>query len=369
MKKKGKKTFRNILIILIAILLVGVTFFIGNKDKSKLEIKSWNNIYNENNINMYYSESSNAKIKALDDVYQVNKLTATEDSELNKVLKVVDIVNSIVEFDDVSTSKRINAFDILQEKAGQKKVSQRDMAIITRDLISTMDIKARVGEFKKTKRSSDEGVSYYIVEYWSNDYEKWVMVDFRDRGYVEKKGIPSSAIEIVKTLDKSMTYVGKTQSSEYLKSLKKTLDIYTVNIDNTTEMEKSNSYISFVKDTKNIKIKLKNRHLPPTVFTENEGLFNENPKNKEIGVDEKGYIILMKKENSKEESAVKSESYIVGGFKGGKIMNCYYLRENNSEFKEVEKYSEFQLVNGSNLLELSIDGENVISSIEIEYKE
>ena len=67
MKKKGKvlKT-----IIVLTVLIIGVIFFISNRNKPKLEIKAWNNIYNENNINMYYGESKDAKIKALDDVYK-----------------------------------------------------------------------------------------------------------------------------------------------------------------------------------------------------------------------------------------------------------------------------------------------------------
>lgn len=363
MEKKGKVLKTT---ILLTVLIVGVLFFIRNRNKPKLEIKAWNNIYNENNINMYYGESEDVKIKALDDVYMVNELVSTEEDEVNKVLKVVDIVNRVVEFDDVSNSKGINAFDILQEKAQLKKVAQRDMAIITRDLLLTIDIKARVGKFEKLNKDSNEDISYYLVEYWSEEHSKWVMIDFRDRGYVEEEGIPCSAIEILTKLDKSMVYVGKKKSKEYIKNLEKVLDTYTVNIDNSINMKKSNSCIRYIKDKKYIK--LNNKQLTPTVFTENEELFKRNPRDTEIGVDEKAYIILMKKETNKEDNEVKSENYIIGGFKDGKIIDKYYIRKNNGEFIEVKKYSELELLNGSNILELSIDGENIISSIEIEYE-
>lgn len=361
--KKKKGFLKNI--ILIILIIGGILFFVRNTEKSKLEIKEWNNIYNENNINIYYGESETAKIKALDDVYRVKEIVGTEEKELDKVLKVVDIVNSIVEFDDVLNSKKLNAFDILEEKSTLKKVSQRDMAIITRDLLLTMDVKARVGKFNEVKKNSNEGGSYYIIEYWSDEYNKWVMIDFRDKGYMEKDGVLCSAIEIISSLDKSIRYVGKTESREYIKEFKKLLNTYTINIDNSTKMEKSNSYITYVKDKKYINIKLKDKHIPPTVFTENEELFNRSPLDTEIGVDERAYIILMKKEDNE----VKSEDYIVGGFKDGKIMDEYYIRENNSDFKEVTKYTEFKLINGNNILELSIDGENTVSSIEIEYIE
>ena len=366
MKKKNAGLKKFIVVILI---IVGFLFLIKGGEKSKLEVKAWNNIYNENNINMYYGDTENPKIKALSNVYRVKEMVNGEESQLDKVLKVVDIVNSIVEFDDVANSKNINAFDILEEKAGLKKVSQRDMGIITRDLILTLDIKARVGEFKKIKNGLSEGASYYVVEYWSEEYNKWVMIDFRDKGYIEKDEMPYSAIEVITTLDSSSKYVGKTDSKKYLKELKRKLDTYTLSIDNSTAMEKSNSYITYVKDKKDINIKLNDKHIPPTVFTENIELFNRSAIDSKIGIDEKAYIILMKKENNNEDEKVKYESYILGGFKDGKILDNYYIRENNGEFREVNKYSEAKLVNGINFIELSLDGMNTISSIEIDYKE
>lgn len=365
--KKNKNGFKNI--ILIVIIIGAFIFLVGKKEKSKLEVKSWNNVYNENNINMYYGDAVNTKIKALNDVYRVKEIVKEEEKEIDEVLKVVDIVNNIVEFDDVGNSKNINGFDILEEKAGLKKVSQRDMGIITRDLLLTIGIKARVGEFNKIKNKFSEGESYYVVEYWSNEYEKWIMIDFMDRGYIEKEGVPSSAIEVITSLDKTSKYSGKKDSKKYLKDFEKKLDTYTVAIDNSTTMEKSNSYITYVKDTKYIDLKLNDKHIPPTVFTENVDLFNRKLANNKIGVDEKAYIILMKKETNQEGGQVKSEQYIVGGFKDGKISDMYYIRENSGEFKVVNKYLELKLINGINKIELSLDGKNVISSIEIDYNE
>lgn len=360
MKKKGLVLKRLILIILLMGIFI---FFISSRDKATFEIKVWNNIYNENNISMYYGESENPKVKALNDVYRVKELVETENEEMDKVLKVVDIVNRIVEFDDVPNSKKINAFDILEEKARLKKVSQRDMAIITRDLLLTINIKARAGEFKKINNRNGRVLSYYIVEYWSEKYNKWIMIDFRDRGYIEKEGVPSSAIEVITELDKSSIYVGKKESTEYIKDIKGVLDTYMVNIDNSMNMEKSNSYIYYVKDRKYINIKLDDKYLPPTVFTENKELFNRNPDDNEIGIDENAYIILMKKESTE----VESEEYIIGAFKDGKIMDKYFIRDSDEAFREVKKYSEIKLVNGNNKIELSMDGENTISFIEVEY--
>ena len=355
------------ILIVTAIIIIGGVLYKINKESYKVEIKEWNNIYNENNIKFFYGESSDPKIKQLSEVYKTKELVASEETELNKVLKIVDIVNSIVEFDDVLISKKTNAFDILQEKAEHKKVSQRDMSIITRDLLLSTDIKARSGEFKGLNKNTAEGESYYVVEYWSEEYNKWVMLDFKDRGYIEKNNIPCSAIEIISSFDKEMKYIGKKNSKDYIKDLKKILDTYTINIDNSIGMEKSNSYIEFVKDKKYINIKFNNKYLPPTVFTENEGLFNKSPNESEIGTDENSYIILMKKENNKVDSESNAESFIVGGFKNGRIINSYYIRQNDSELKKVEKYEDIELIDGENIIEISEDGSNILSYINIKY--
>ncbi|MGL5353603.1 MAG: hypothetical protein ACRDA5_09800, partial [Clostridium sp.] len=64
-----------------------------------------------------------------------------------------------------------------------------------------------------------------------------------------------------------------------------------------------------------------------------------------------------------------TQKYIVGGFKDGRIMDKYFIKHNNGEFVNVKKYYELQLVSGSNTVELSLDGKNILSSIEIEYND
>lgn len=87
--KKKKGGLKNIILLLV---IVGAfIFLIGKKEKAKLEVKSWNNVYNENNINMYYGDATNSKIKALNDVFGVKDLVKEEENEIDKVLKVVDI--------------------------------------------------------------------------------------------------------------------------------------------------------------------------------------------------------------------------------------------------------------------------------------
>ena len=90
---------------------------------------------------------------------------------------------------------------------------------------------------------------------------------------------------------------------------------------------------------------------------------NKNPIEEIKSEDEKAYIVLMKKQeyNNKESN----ESFILGAFKDGKILDEYYIRENNGEFIKVK---DVKLTEGSNIIELSLNGADVTSKIEVSFK-
>ena len=95
---------------------------------------------------------------------------------------------------------------------------------------------------------------------------------------------------------------------------------------------------------------------------------NKNPIENIIKDDEKAYIVIMKKQEKSEEINEKEKSFIIGGFKNGKILDEYYISENNGEFINVSKYKDIVISEGNNNIKLSLNGTDVISSIEIKFK-
>ena len=365
------KKFKNIIIGAIVIcIIVGISIFISLQNgKNKFNIVEWDNLYNEKNIAFHFSESKNPKIKELNDRYKIKEATSKEDTTIKKVLKAVEYVNNIVTFDDVPNSQGINAYDIIQEKGNSKKTSARDMAIITRDFLKCLDLDARVGEFRKSTGNIKKQSNYYVVEYWSKSDNKWIMVDFIDYGYFENQGFLCSATELLGNDIRMLKYTGKSSQKDYMYKLKKSLESYTVAIDNTVEMKKSNSYITYIKGTDSITLDFKGTYLKPTIYTEELELINKNPIDNIKEEDKKAYIILMKKDDKNETEESKEKALIVGAFKNGSIMNEYYIKENNGDYKLIKKYSDIVLKPGENTIELSIDGKNTVSKIVIDYKE
>lgn len=361
----SKKILRGIMlvaIIVICAILYSKTF----KSKKSLEVVSWENFYNENNIEFFYedSESLNKSLvaKNLNGTYKISELIENEGTEIQKVLKVTEILNTIVEYDDVSETSAVNGFDILKEKGTSKKVSGRDMAIIERDLLQSIGFISRVGEFRKEDSEVESVPSYYVVEYWSNESNSWVMIDFRNSGYFEKDGVKLSALQVMDSNLKDLNYVGNEVEKSYIKKMKKFMSSYTIAIDNTFNMKKSNTYITYTPNEKNLNLKRGANYISATIYTTSQDMFNYAPGIKAEAKDSKAYLLIMKKPNkNKEENPV----FIATAFKDGSVEKESHIKINGEDFPVINMYKEFELVKGMNTIELIGENSEVISKIEI----
>ncbi len=364
---KGTKKIIKIILVLL-IITIGFLYIYKNKYKEGLTVTSWENIYNENNIQFFYSDEDDKKVSILKQTNNVEEKIGNEKDNLKKAISVITILNEVITFDDIQSTNRINGFDILKDKAETKKASARDLGIVYRDVLQSLGYTARLGEFKRLNTSFNKEKSYYVVEYWSKEYNKWIMIDFIDKGYFDNNSFPCSAMELLNMDIRNLNYTGNSDRSDYIPMLKKVLYTYTISIDNTSDMSKSNSYITYVKDKNDISLKFKGSSLPPTIFTENKDLMNKNPIEDVNSQDEKAYIILMKKQENSSGNEENKEAYIIGAFKDGKILDEYYIRENNGEFTKVKNYKDINLIEGSNSIELSLNGADIISKIEVNFK-
>lgn len=365
MKANKIKIYFGVFLLAIAIGLTILNVF----NTKGINIKSWDNYYNENNIIFFYDEMPDEKLNKLNETYKVKEHIDGETSEIEKVLKIVDIVNTIVEADDVKESGFRNGYDILLQKTVSKKASNKDMAIITRDLLSSVGIKSRIGVFRGKNAQFDRKSEYYIVEYWSNQYTKWIVVDFLDKGYFLEGDNKLSAIEVLTKGLKNISYLGESSQRDYKNKLNKYMASYSLAIENSSYQIRSNCYVTYLKNKDALIIKYKDTFAPPTVFTEEIKLFEKSPFDKAVGSDEKAYILLSgltskpSDENSKDEKALK---FLVAGFKDDKVISSYYLNINGAGYEEIKEYKEIELEKGTTKIELSLDGQTTLSSVVIE---
>ena len=351
-----------LMIIIVAVVLGGLGYGIYDsvKPKEKYEIKLWNNIYNGDSIALFYEEESDLRIEMLRALYNLDKIDKGDD-EINYILKVSEVASKVVTLDNVDDTKALNGYDIIRLIGEKRIVSAKDMAIIVRDFITSVGYDARIGEIRCSKKDEDKYDIYYIVEYYSNKYNKWIAVDIVDGGYFTFENTPCSGVELVEKGVSQLKYIGKVSSEEYFSDKKDLFKSYTIMIDNTVDRVKSNSVITYITSKNEITLTYGDKALMPTIYTENRELFTKAPNAEGEVEDDKAYIILMK---SEEEGI---ERFVVGGFKNGKIMDEYYVGRSNGTFEKVNEYFELELIKGKNMISISCDGVNEDARIEITY--
>ena len=351
-----------LMIIIVAVVLGGLGYGIYDsvKPKEKYEIKLWNNIYNGDSIALFYEEESDLRIEMLRALYNLDKIDKGDD-EINYILRVSEVASKVVTLDNVDDTKALNGYDIIRLIGEKRIVSAKDMAIIVRDFITSVGYDARIGEIRCSKKDEDKYDIYYIVEYYSNKYNKWIAVDIVDGGYFTFENTPCSGVELVEKGISQLKYIGKVSSEEYFSDKKDLFKSYTIMIDNTVDRVKSNSVITYITSKNEITLTYGDKALMPTIYTENRELFTKAPNAEGEVEDDKAYIILMK---SEEEGV---ERFVVGGFKNGKIMDEYYVGRSNGTFEKVNEYFELELIKGKNMISISCDGVNEDARIEITY--
>lgn len=349
-------------IIIVAALLGGLGYAIYDliKPKEKYEIKLWDNIYNGDSIALFYEEGKDLRIEMLRAIYNLDKI-AKEDDEIKYILKIVEAAGEVVTLGDVNDTKALNGYDIIRLTGEKKTVSEKDMSIIIRDFITSAGYNARIGEIRCSKKDEDKYDRYYIVEYYSDKYNKWIAIDIVDGGYFTFENTPCSGVELVERKKTELKYIGNISSEEYFSNKKNLFKSYTIMIDNTVDRIKSNSVITYITSKEDIALTYGDETLMPTIYTENTALFTQSPEVELVTKDDKAYIILMK---SEEEDV---ERFVVGGFKDGSIMDEYYVGRNDGSFEKVNEYFEVELIKGENMISISCDGINEDARIEIIY--
>lgn len=373
----GKK-IRKICLVL-AVFGLAIIYFNSYENEKGIRIEEWNNLYEDDSLNISYEKlrnkvKINEKLSKLDETYKINEICGGEKDEIAKILKTVEILKTIVEVDDIKETKFLNGYDILKnKKEDSKKLSDKDVAIIERDLILTLGFESRIGILRKEDSQFKKDAEYYVIEYWSPKYNKWVMIDYKMKGYLAYEEEPIGALEAIEEDITKFHFYGNVKSKDYRKKINQYRASYTMPIDNTVNGVYSNSFITYVKNKKNIDLLAEREYLPPTIFTTNKTIYEKSPWMGKSKEDKKSYIILMKKTLDEEDKNLKGEElekeenkFILGSFKNANMVKEYFYKVNDGEFIKVEdRYVEIYLEKGKNTIQISEDGKNMTSSIKI----
>lgn len=371
--KKPKKIFKVFKVLLLIAIIggLGFAYFKYFGFNRGIRITQWNNKYNENNITFFYEDtisdgdlskkSQIAGIQNLENLYKIKSQIPSGKSEIEIALEAANVLHNIADYGDVEETTKNISYEIVKEMGGRKKLSARDMAILQRDILIDIGVKARVGEFKKENPQFQKKPSYYVIEFWSVKYNKWIMLDCEDVGYFERDNVPQSVMEIIEANKADLTYIGKSAQVAHKDMIKSFLSSYTVAMDNTLAQNNSKIYLTYCSSKKDLDLKKGNQYIGTTIFTDNRLLFEKPPTDVIKGTDYKSYILLTKKA----EDSSDGYSYTVTAYKDGTELSEFFLTVNEDPMEKVFGSKEIAIAKGTTKIDLLVDGQKVDSSVTI----
>lgn len=363
---------RFIIFFVIIIAIFGITFGIRAKEnKNKgLFVTQWKNIYQGHNIKFYYDDPESQYMKDLVSKHKLNDVVKGEKDDLNKALKLKDWLNDTLEFNKGSVSGKENAAEILEALKDSKKASDKDFAITYTEVSRALGLYSRMGEFRaKDSQFSQKDFSLYVCEIWSKEHNKWIMLDVANNCYMEDKGTPLSALEVLNKGIQNVKIVGIDKPKKYISNMQKYLYSYSMPIaNNMGDIKKSNTYITYIPEKDIPEIKVSSGYIPPTIFVNKGDLFNISPEKeyKDDQSDKEPTLVFLKKDLKKDKDG--NLTFVVGASKNSVMLKEYYIGINGGELSKIDKYFDLDIKPGKNTVVLSEDGKNITNEVVIEYK-
>jgi len=360
--RKRKNAGLGILVIVLSIIGFWMLSQRDGESSYTTKIEKWDNLYSGDNIKFYYIDDSVAKIATLKGKYKVDTLVDENSSEIMKCIDTNKWLHEKGEITLSDTDTNRDAEELLSILISEKKVSQKEYNTILQELLSSIGIKVRIGEYRL-----DE--NYSVLEVWDSNFNKWIMFDAVTGGYFKKGDEPLSAIQLLNE-DLSQLKVSsdedRTLEKKSIKSLNKYLGTYSIRVDNSKyEGSIINSYITYIKDIKDAQLESSQGYIPPTIFVDNKSLFSISPYEEYVNdkSDEIPTIIFAKK-NIKDDDKNYTK-FTLGAFMNSVMMEEFYVRINQGEFIKVDTYHNLSIEKGVTTIEISLDGVNPLRQIVI----
>lgn len=333
-----------------------------------VKVTKWDNVYEGNNIHFYFMNKDNPNLVNLKNKYGFDDIAKEGANDLEKTLAIIKWLNRRAEVKPSAMESKKSVDEMLMVLESNKVISLQDYNNIIEEALTSVGIIVRVGEFRvsNNEKANDEN-SYSVLEVWSKAHGKWVMVDGTIESYLTKDTIPLSAVEMIKADLNNVVLENVKDAKKYFKYISKFLNTYSIKINNNkAEQLKSNSYITFSKDSADIQIETLKGYIPPTIFVTEDNVFNLNPeivyRNDES---DKIPTIILAKRNVKDDTEDYTK-FTVGAFINSYMVEDYYISINGQEYTPVKTYYDLSIPKGKTTVSISIDGKTTIRTIDLE---
>lgn len=184
------------------VLVIGLLSLIGQLsskiDDTKYSIvQTGNPVFHENELFLSHEDLRSPRFGELIERYKLKRVVRGETDEFRRILLLRNwIKRSIAIENDNPTETKGDAFGILDAALEGGGFHCGHFMVVQNAVLNAFGYVTRCLGVGAGGTAERPGGHHGVNEVWSNDYQKWVLVDAKYDTHFEKEGIPLSALEV-----------------------------------------------------------------------------------------------------------------------------------------------------------------------------
>lgn len=187
----------RLIVLLLGSLLSACATLNLIPSKKIVPIKFEETSTNESYQFIYQDTINSPELKQLLSLYALDKIAAEEDSEMDKILKLLEWTNSRWKHSGSNKPSASNTLTILKEAESGKKFRCVEYGIVLRSVLASNGFKARTLSLKtRDVEKVRLGAGHVLTEVWSNTHNKWFLLDAQFNIIPIQENIPLNAVEL-----------------------------------------------------------------------------------------------------------------------------------------------------------------------------
>lgn len=188
--------------------------------KSKLFVEEYDGMFpTEKKMKFIWDRYDNPKLLELREKYQLLDVIKTGKDEFEKMLLMLDWVANRFDHQGNYMGPERDALALLDQAAHGTKMKCVEYSIVLAHCLTAIGYPARTAALIEEVTPMVPGRAHLVTEVWSNQYQKWIVLDGQNNAYWVYNSMPLSAAECRKLLlDKKMdevTFEGRRSGKDY----------------------------------------------------------------------------------------------------------------------------------------------------------
>jgi len=236
--------------------------------KSPIAVVEYDNYAGPVDISKYiWDDFHHPKIDTLRDRYKLPKIIEGGKTEFEKTRLLLDWVANRWKHKGDNMAKERNALAILAAAEKGERFCCANYADVLVNSMTALGYPARFVGLTKMGGAYGSSKGHGCVEVWSNQYQKWILLDGQNNAWWESKGVPLSASEcrhlFVNGREDEMSFVGQHKELDY-PAMKREWSVYFYHL----RYSYNNSYFKTISPGENLSFELISDGVTPELFSQ-----------------------------------------------------------------------------------------------------